>query len=76
MKLFNSKDLEWLAWNWRLLKNMEQFDSRRQMIYGHFNHDIGLLPSPEQILFGLILAQVSYFTHLEKKDTDYRYMLK
>ena len=45
------------------------------MIYGHFNHDIGLLPSPEQILFGLILAQVSYFTHLEKKDTDYRFML-
>ena len=29
LKLFNPKDLEWLAWNWRGWQNKKKFSSRK-----------------------------------------------
>ena len=31
------------------------------MVYGHFNNDHALLPSPEQILQGIVEAQIDEF---------------
>ena len=47
LKLLNSKDLEWLAWNWRIIYNQSMFSCKRHIIFGHYNQTIGLLPSPE-----------------------------
>ena len=58
MGLLNQKDLEWLAWNWRGWNDQQRFRSRRLMMFGHCNHTLGLLPTPGQILYGIILAQV------------------
>ena len=52
--LINPKDLEWLAWNWRSWNNQKMFKSRRLMIFGHFNRSLGILPTPEQILHGIV----------------------
>ena len=54
LNLLNSKDLEWLAWNWRLKMYEETFSSRKQMVFENFNRTMPLLPSPEQILSGII----------------------
>lgn len=62
LRLLNSKDLEWLAWNWRAYKNDMKFKSRKQMVYSHFNNDIPFLPSPNEILKGIIHAQVNQFS--------------
>ena len=56
LQLINPKDLEWLAWNWRGWNNLQTFNSRLNMVFGYFNHTYGLLPSPEQILHGIVLA--------------------
>ena len=45
--LFNPKDLEWLAWNWRSWNNLKMFKSRRLMVFGHYNHSLAILPTPE-----------------------------
>ena len=29
LKLLNSKDLEWLAWNWRLVYNQKMFTTKK-----------------------------------------------
>jgi len=47
LNLFNGKHLEWLAWNWRAYNNQKVFGSRTQIVYGHFNRTVGLLPTPE-----------------------------
>ena len=31
------------------------------MVFGHFNSTVGLLPTPEQILYGIVLAQIYQF---------------
>ena len=56
LNLINKKDLEWLAWNWRAWNNMTKYKDRKAMVFGHFIKDQQLLPSPEQILHGIILA--------------------
>ena len=56
LNLMNMKDLEWLAWNWRLKKQADMFDSRIQMIFENFNRDIPLLPSPKEIFIGIMQA--------------------
>ena len=61
--LINQKDLEWLAWNWRLMNDQKKFGSRARMVFGHFNRTQGILPTPEQILFGIVLAQVDQLKH-------------
>ena len=38
------------------------------MVFGHFNHSLGILPSPEQILHGLVLAQIVQFDELDIKN--------
>ena len=45
--LFNNKDLEWLAWNWRIHYNMDLFETKSRMVFGHFNFNLGMLPTPE-----------------------------
>ena len=37
------------------------FETRSQMVFGHFNNNHEFLPSPEQILFAIILAQINEF---------------
>ena len=64
MHLLNSKDLEWLAWNWRLLNNQSKFKSRKRMVFENFNRTIPMLPSLEQIMRGIILAQIDQFSQL------------
>ena len=61
LKLINPKDLEWLAWNHRTWNNQKSFRSRRLMVFAHFNHSLGILPTPEQILHGIVLAQINDF---------------
>ena len=38
------------------------------MVFGHFNHSLGILPSPEQILNGLVHAQIDQFDELDIKN--------
>ena len=38
------------------------------MVYGHFDQNISLLPSPEQILEGIIHAQIEQFNKLKLDD--------
>ena len=64
----NQKDLEWLAWNWRTWNNSNKFKSRRLMIFGHFNKSLGFLPTPEQILYGIVLAQIDQFANESLED--------
>lgn len=56
--MLNPKDLEWLAWNWRAKCNETLYGSRRLMAFGQFNHNQAILPTPAQILNGLVLAQI------------------
>ena len=66
--LVNQKDLEWLAWNWRLMNDQKKFGSRARMVFGHFNRTQGILPTPEQILYGIVLAQVDKLKHDSQTD--------
>ena len=66
LKLFNVKDLEWLAWNFRAWNNLRKFNSRREMIFSYLNYAQAMLPSPAQILNGIIIAQVNDFSQNEK----------
>lgn len=50
LDLFNMKDLEWLAWNWRALINEKKFSSRKKMVYENFNRSVPMMPSLKQIL--------------------------
>ena len=69
LKLLNPKDLEWLAWNWRAWLNQKSYTSRRKMVYSNFLTNSQYLPSPQQILHGIILAQIDIFTN-EYADYD------
>lgn len=61
LNLFNSKDLEWLAWNWRAWYNQKNFKTRRSMAFGHINQDLCFLPCLQTILYGVILGQINVF---------------
>ena len=58
LNLLNAKDLEWLAWNWRLNMQQEIFGTRKQMVYENFNRSIAMLPTPKQIFTGIIMARI------------------
>ena len=38
------------------------------MVFGHFNNSLGILPTPEQILHGLVLAQIDQFDQFDIKN--------
>ena len=40
------------------MNDQKKFGSRGRMVFGHFNRTQAILPTPEQILFGIVLAQV------------------
>ena len=63
-----------MAWNWRAWNNDKMFGSRRNLIFGYYNHSIGILPSPEQILHSIILAQMHQFT--QSKRVNYTEMMQ
>ena len=60
LSLLNPKDLEWLAWNWRAWNNQRLFRSRAFMVFNYFNYNFSYLPSPQDILYGIILAQMDH----------------
>ena len=62
--MLNLKDLEWLAWNWRLKKQAEMFTSRKQMVFENFNRFVPMLPSPKEIVLGIIQAQIDQYSML------------
>ena len=64
LNLLNLKDLEWLAWNWRLKKQAEMFASRKQMVFENFNRFVPMLPSPKEIVLGIIQAQIDQYSML------------
>ena len=70
LNLFNSKDLEWLAWNWRQMMTEKMFQSRKQMVFENFNRFVPMLPSPEQILHGIILAQINEFRTVSYENDE------
>ena len=47
LNLINSKDLEWMAWNWRTMNFQLNFFSRKNMVYELFHRYWAMLPSPE-----------------------------
>ena len=58
----DNKDLEWLSWNWRTTELQKMFKNRKQMVLSNFNYcQKPLLPSPNQILTGIINAQIQQF---------------
>lgn len=61
-ELFNKQDLEWLAWNWRAWMNIRKFNSRRNLIFEHFNRNQKFLPTPYEIFSGIILGQINDFS--------------
>ena len=67
LNLINCKDLEWLAWNWRLDKQAEEFGSRKQIVFENFNRTVPMLPSPKEIVHGIILAQLDYYASLPQR---------
>lgn len=74
MNIINKKDLEWLAWNYRSFKNEKMFKTRDDMIFGHYNRNYSFLPSPEQILKGIIQAQIDQFA--DENVEDYAPLIK
>lgn len=68
LQLINKKDLEWLAWNWRLVYNQTLFKTKRDIIYGHLNEDVPLLPTPAMILDGIVKAQMDMYANLPEKS--------
>ena len=58
MDLVDLRDFEWLAWNYRTHKFEINFESREDMVAQMFNRTFSFLPSGEEILFGIIQAQI------------------
>ena len=73
LRLINQKDLEWLAWNWRAWNNMTKHETRRAMVLYHLLHDQPFLPTPEQILHGIVLAQADQFATSQQDDYECLY---
>ena len=42
-----NKDLEWLAWNWRMMNNENEFNNRYHMVLENFNRSVPMLPSAD-----------------------------
>ena len=38
------------------------------MVFGYFNNDFGFLPTPDQILYGIILAQIDEFKDINVQN--------
>lgn len=64
----NPKDLEWLAWNWRAWKNQNLFKSRVLMVFSCISYEFSYLPSPQEILYGIVLAQID---HIKNENPDF-----
>ena len=41
------------------------------MVFGHFNETQSVLPTPNQILYGIILAQINEFKKDDKNNNDF-----
>lgn len=54
--LYDLRDFEYMAWNYRAYKNGLKFKSKEVMIIQMFNENFSYLPTPEEILRGIILA--------------------
>ena len=37
LNLYNFKDFEWIAWNYRAWINQTKYSSRKTMVFNHFN---------------------------------------
>ena len=58
LDLVDLRDFEWLAWNYRTQKSETKFESRKDMVAQMFNRTFSFLPSVEEILYGIIHAQM------------------
>ena len=54
--LVDERNFEWLAWNFRMLKSENKFDSKKEMVAQMFNKNFSFLPTGEEILYGIIQA--------------------
>ena len=48
--------MEWLSWNWRAWYNSSRFHTPTSMVFNYLNEEVPLFPSPEDILYGIILG--------------------
>ena len=56
--LLDSRDFEWMAWQFRTYKNEMEFILKRDMIAQLFYNNFWYLPTQEEIIIGIILAQL------------------
>jgi len=56
LDLYDLRDIENMAWNYRAHKNGMKFESKEAMTIQMFNENFSYLPTPEEILRGIILA--------------------
>ena len=58
MNLVDLRDFEWLAWNYRTYKLQNSFQSEEEMVLKMFNQSYLFLPTVQEILHGIIQAQI------------------
>ena len=58
MNLVDLREFEWLAWNYRTYKLQINFQSREDMVLKMFNQSFSFLPTAQEILQGIIKAQI------------------
>jgi len=58
LTLVDKRDFEWLAWNYRTYKSETKFVSKKDMVAQMYNKTFSFLPTGNEILYGIILAQV------------------
>ena len=56
LKLVDDRDFEWLAWNYKAFKFEQTFKSKQEMVINMIEKPYSVLPSPEEILHGIVLA--------------------
>ena len=63
MGMVDQRDHQWLAWNERVMRNQQTYPSKKNMILMMFNFGYHLFPTLNDIMAGLIKAQIEHLKH-------------
>ena len=75
LDLVDKRDFEWLAWNYRTFKFEQMFISKKDMVFQMFNKTFSFLPSQEEILYGIIKAQIDYSKSRYKSVKNFKLII-
>ena len=58
-----------MACQWKAFKNKSNYGSNKQMVHDYFNRFVPLLPTPEEVLHGIIMGQFDQLKmHQDKQE--------